>query len=430
MSEQDVKKGKVDRRTFLKIIGTAGATAAFMSVAQPAAMGEAFFQPPSGPDAAPLGLSQQPSDVLAALPKDKLATLYSRMNMSRKWETTMKDAFVGGKDGLYGAFHPYIGEEAIANGVCAALNKDDYIAGTHRGHGQVIAKGGDLNKMAAEVFARQGGYNKGFGGSMHITDMSLGMMGMNGIVGAGWYPPCGAAYAAKVRGTKQVGVGFGGDGASNSAYFFSAVRNAYNYRLGVIFVIENNYWQIAIPMSSNVINGQASTYTKGLPVPSTTVDGNDVAAVYAAAAEAVDRARNGGGPSVIEGMTYRWYDHAGFAGAKVGVDGAFGLPYRSDDDVRMWMTRDPIPRFKTFLLARKLFTADELTKIETDAQAAADASLVFARSSPPVNATDGTLNVYAKGAVAANQFLNAVVPTAYNVNPNTPVMGIHIPFVA
>lgn len=429
MSEQGVKNGSIDRRTFLKMMGTAGATAAFVSVAQPAALGEAFFQPPPGTNPTPLGLSLQPGDVLASQPKEKLASIYSGMVRSRKWETAMKDLFVGGKDNLYGAFHPYVGEEAIANGVMGALNKDDYIASTHRGHGHLIAKGGDLNKMAAEIFFRQGGYNRGFGGSMHITDLSLGIMGMNGIVGAAWYPAAGAAYAAKLRGTKQVAVGFGGDGASNSVYFFSAVRNAYNYRLPAIFVVENNYWQIAIPMITNVINGQASTYTKGLPVPSITVDGNDVAAVFAATLEAVDRARNGGGPSVIEGMTYRWYDHAGFAGAKVGVDGAFGLPYRSDDDVKMWMTRDPIPRYKTFLLGRKLFTDAELTKIETDAQAAVDASVAFARSSPPVNPPDGVTNVYAKGSVKPTQFLNAQAPTAYNIDPNTPVFGKHIPLV-
>lgn len=427
MSEQDVLNGKISRRGFLQVLGSAGASAALISVGQPLNLGHSLLQPPAGPNSAPLAVSGQPENVLAAQPKETLARIYTRMVTSRKWETTMKDLFVGGKDGLYGAFHPYIGEEAIANGVCGALNPDDYIAGTHRGHGQVIAKGGDLNKMAAEIFFRQGGYNHGFGGSMHITDMSLGMLGMNGIVGAGFYPAAGAAYAAKLRGTKQVAVGFGGDGASNSAYFWSALRNSYNYRLPMIAVIENNYWQIAIPMISNVISGHASIYTKGLPIPSITVDGNDVAAVFAATQEAVNLARSGGGPSVIEAMTYRWYDHAGFAGAKVGVDGAFGLPYRSDSDVRMWMQRDPIPRYKQLLLDRKLFTADELTKIETDAQAAVDASVAFARSSPPVVPSDGVKNVYADVSVPAHQFLNAVVPTAYEVDPNTPVFGKHIP---
>lgn len=430
MSEQDVKNGKLDRRTFLKVIGSAGASAAFISAAQPLQLGYTLIKPPLGPNAAPPAVSGQPGNVLAAQPKEKLASIYTGMVRSRKWETTMKDLFVGGKDGLYGAFHEYVGQEAIANGVCGALNKDDYIASTHRGHGHLIAKGGDLNKMSAEIFFRQGGYNKGFGGSMHITDLSLGILGMNGIVGASWYPTAGAAYAAKIRGTKQVAVAFGGDGATNSVYYFSAVRNALNYNLPAIFVVENNYWQIAMPMISNNPGGQSSTYTKGLPISSVTVDGNDMAAVFAATKEAADKARAGGGPSVIEAMTYRWYDHAGFAGAKVGVDGAFGLPYRSDAEVKMWMERDPIPRYKNFLVERKLFTADELTALENDAQKAVDASVEFARNSPKVKPEDGLLNVYAKGSVAPNQFLNAVVPVAYNVNPDTPIFGKDIPLVA
>lgn len=427
MSEQGMKNGKMDRRTFLKTLGAAGAAAAVMSTIQSPLIGEASgLHPLQGSGSAP-SVSGKSGDVLAALSKDKLTIMYTRMVRSRKWETTMKDLFVGGKDNLYGAFHPYIGEEAIANGVCGALNNDDYIVSTHRGHGHLIAKGGDLNKMSAEIFFRSGGYNKGFGGSMHITDMSLGILGMNGIVGASWYPAAGAGYAAKVRGTKQVAVAFGGDGASNSPYFFSAVRNATNYKLPSIFVIENNYWQISIPMISNVIGGNASTYAKGLGISSQTVDGNDVAQVYQAAQEAADRARAGFGPSVIECMTYRWYDHAGFAGAKVGVDGAFGLAYRTDQEVQSWMQRDPIPRFKSFLIDRKLFTADELTAIETAAQKAVDDSVAFARNSPPPAEQDGLLNVYSKGTVAPTQFLNGVVKKlAYN---HTPVFGKDLPLI-
>jgi pyruvate dehydrogenase E1 component alpha subunit len=408
-------------------MGTTGATAAVVSVGNPLSLGERFVtKPPLGPNGSPLSAIKA-GDLLASQPKEKLAETYSNMNRSRKWETTMKDLFVGGKDGLYGAFHPYVGEEAVATGVMANLNKDDFIVSTHRGHGHLIAKGGDLNKMAAEIFFRQGGYNKGFGGSMHITDASLGILGMNGIVGASWYIAAGAAYGTKVRGTKQVAVAFGGDGAANSPYYFSALRNAYNYKLPYVAVVENNFWQISIPMASNVPGGNTSTYSKGLPVPSVTVDGNDMAEVFAATNEAVARARAGFGPSVIEAITYRWYDHAGFAGAKVGVDGAFGLPYRPDSEVKTWMARDPLPRFKTFLLDRKLFTEDELTKIETDAQKAVDASIEFARNSPLTKPEDGVLNVYAKGSVEPTQFLNGNA-TTWIPNPDFPLAGIHIPF--
>lgn len=392
---------KIDRRTFLKMMGGAGAAAAYVSAAPPA-FGERLLSDPAAPSAQ---IARIPGAQLAALPKDKLTTIYTRMQRSRQWETKMKDLFVGGADGLYGAFHAYVGEEAIANGVVGALNPDDYIVSTHRGHGHLIAKDGDLNKMSAEIFFRQGGYNKAFGGSMHITDLSKGILGMNGIVGASWYIAAGAAYSAKVRQSGQVAVAFAGEGASNSPYFFSAVRNARNYNLPAVFVIENNGYAITIPADTNIPTGRPAAYAAGAGVPNIVVDGNDVAEVYSAAATAIDRARNGGGPTVIEGTTFRWYDHAGFAGAKEGVDAAWGLPYRSDEEVKQWMARDPIARYRAFLLDQKLFTEDELTKIESDVKDQVEASVEFARSSPAPVPEDGVLNVYSKGSVAPTQFL-------------------------
>jgi pyruvate dehydrogenase E1 component alpha subunit len=354
--------------------------------------------------------SGKASDTLAGLPKAKLLEIYQRMNASRKWETAMKDLFVSGKDGLYGSFHTYVGEEAIAGGVMAALNEDDYIASTHRGHGHLIAKGGDLNKMAAEIFFKETGYNKGYGGSMHITDMSKGIMGMNGIVGASFYLAAGAAIRSLVRGTKQVAVAFFGDGAANSPYYFSAIRSCTNHKIPVIFVNENNFQYMGIPMASVVPTKYISEYTKGLDIPHHLVDGNDVTAVYAAAKDAVDWARAGKGPSMIEGITYRWYDHSGFAGGKANVDGAFGLPYRSDEEVRQWMSRDPIARFKTWLLERRLATAAELDGIEAGAQSAVEASIVFARQSKDPNPAAGVHNTHAGGPVAATQFFGRSEP--------------------
>lgn len=433
---------KLDRRTFLKILAASGATATFVAACGPQAVGQAVPQGAPSPEfvagltggkwekavalasAGPGGnLNWQPgdsvkflppekiatgkaADTFAALPKEKLTTIYQRMVTSRKWETAMKDLFVGGKDGLYGAFHVYIGEEAIANGAMAALNENDFIASTHRGHGHLIAKGGDINKMSAEIFFKETGYNRAYGGSMHITDMSKSIMGMNGIVGAGPYLASGAAIGSLVRGTKQVSVAFFGDGACNSPYFFSAVRSATNYKLPVIFFIENNFQMIQIPMATVTPTKYVADYVKGLGLPATTIDGNDIAAVYTTTKAAVERARAGEGPSVIEGMTYRWYDHAGFAGAKVGVDAASGLPYRADDEVRQWMTRDPIVRVKAFLLDRKLFTESELAKIETDAQKAVDDSIAFARNSKDPDPATTVKNVYATGEVARTQFFN------------------------
>jgi TPP-dependent pyruvate/acetoin dehydrogenase alpha subunit len=350
--------------------------------------------------------SGRAASVLASLPKEKLLLIYQRMNASRKWETAMKDLFVGGKDGLYGAFHTYVGEEAIANGVMAALNDDDYIASTHRGHGHLIAKGGDLNKMAAEIFFKETGYNKGYGGSMHITDMSRGIMGMNGIVGASYYLAAGAAMRALVRGTKQVAVAFFGDGAANSPYYFSAIRSCPNYKLPVLFVNENNFQYMGVPMATVCPTKYISEYTKGLDIPHHVVDGNDVAAVYAATRESVDWARAGKGPSMIEGITYRWYDHSGFAGGKAGVDAAWGLPYRSDEEVRHWITRDPILRYKTWLLEKELARASELAKIEEDMHRAVEASIAFARDSKHPDPKAGVLNTHAGGAVMAAQFFN------------------------
>lgn len=400
MSDQKQSKTVFNRRSFLKAMGGAGAAVAFVSSVAPLPLGTRAAQ------AAPGAVQGRVArEVLAEAGKERLETMYRRMVAIRKWETTMKDLFVAGDDGLYGAFHMYIGQEAVAIGAVGALRDDDIIASTHRGHGHLIAKGGDLDKMSAEIFFRETGANRGFGGSMHIVEVDKGILGANGILSPQIYLVAGAAYGIKVRGSDQVALAFIGDGGSNSMYYFSGVRNAVMNNLPAVFVIENNGYQITIPTATNVPGGHVSTYTKGLGISSVTVDGNDVAEVYAAVKDAVDRARANGGPSVVECMTYRWYDHAGFAGAEVGVDGAWGLPYRSDSEVRTWMARDPIPRFQQFLIEEGFFTEDELNTFDEDVQLAVDGSVQFARSSPRVKPEDGVLNVFADGAVPATQFL-------------------------
>ena len=430
------ERGKIDRRMLLKVIGATGAAGAVFSTscartietvnAQSSGLtggswdktvrlatsgpggnrnwqrGDAVkFLPPEK-----IPTSGSAANALASLPKAKLMTMYYRMNASRKWETTMKDLFVSGKDKLYGAFHPYVGEEAIAVGVMGALNDDDHIASTHRGHGHLIAKGGDLNKMSAEIFFKETGYNKGYGGSMHITDMSKGIMGMNGIVGASYYLAAGAAIRAMIQGSKQVAVAFFGDGAANSPYYFSAIRSCTNYKIPVIFVNENNFQYMGVPMATICPTKYISEYTKGLDIPHHVVDGNDVSAVYEATKAAVEWGRAGKGPTMIEGITYRWYDHAGFAGGKVGVDGAYGLAYRSDEEVRGWISRDPIVRFKTWLIEKDIANASELAKVEADAQAAVEASIDFARKSNDPEPEHGVHNTHASGPVVATQFFN------------------------
>ena len=334
--------GRVDRRTLLKTMSAAGATATVItacgeqSASARGVTGAQFDKTvrlatagPGGSNAWKPGYALdflppedmptrgEDSSVLASEPKEKLLEFYRLMSTSRKWETTMKDLFLAGEDGLYGAFHTYVGEEAVAVGVIGALNEDDYIASTHRGHGHLIAKGGDLNRMSAEIFFKESGYNKGYGGSMHITDMSKGIMGMNGIVGASFYMAAGAALRGMIRGTKQVAVAFFGDGAAASPYYFSAVRSCKNLDIPVIFVNENNFQYMAIPVADTVADEVHIRLHEG-PRPSAPPRGRQQtsAAVYNATKQAVEWAQAGNGPSVIEALTYRWYDHSGFAGAR------------------------------------------------------------------------------------------------------------------
>ena len=426
--------GRVDRRTLLKLLGAAGATTVIApacsspfggSVSAEGLTGGAFeksvplatagpggnqnWQPGDAvkflpPEAMPT--RGEASDTLASLPKERLLALYGQMQASRKWETSMKDLFLSGKDGLYGAFHTYVGEEAVAVGAIGALNEDDYIASTHRGHGHLIAKGGDLNRMTAEIFFKESGYNKGYGGSMHITDMSKGIMGMNGIVGASYYMAAGAALRGMVRGTKQVGVAFFGDGAAASPYYFSAIRSCANQKIPCIFVNENNFQYMSVPMAITVPTKYVSEMTKGLDIPHHLVDGNDLAAVYTATKQAADHARAGGGPSMIEAITYRWYDHAGFAGGRVGEDAAMGLPYRTDEEVRQWIGRDPIVRYRNWMIAKGIASETELQQVEQEAQAKVDASIEFARKSSDPAPEAGVLNTFASSAVEATQFYN------------------------
>jgi TPP-dependent pyruvate/acetoin dehydrogenase alpha subunit len=427
---------KIDRRTLLKMMGAAGASATVLSAcdsvggvgtaqAAEGLTGAGFERQIYLATAGPGGNKEwQPGDTLkylppaeiptrgaaadlvAGLPTEEAIKLYRLMQTSRKWESTMKDLFLAGDDRLYGLFHASVGQEATAVGVIGALNEDDYIACTHRGHAHLIAKGGDLNKMSAEIFFKETGYNKGYGGSMHITDMSKGILGMNGIVGASYYMAAGAALRAQVRGTQQVAVAFYGDGASASPYYFSAVRSATNLSLPVIFVAENNFQYMGIPMARTVPTKYIAEYTKGLAIPHHIVDGNDVTAVYAATTEAVEHARAGRGPSVIEGITYRWYDHSGFSGSREGEDGAFRIPYRTDDEVRSWISRDPVARYKSWLVAKRIATDAELQTVDSEIQQAVTASVEFARSSALPSPEAGVQNTYASSAATATQFYN------------------------
>jgi pyruvate dehydrogenase E1 component alpha subunit len=323
--------------------------------------------------------------------------MYTDMLKIRLWETKIKD--LGLKGGFRGVAHLYVGEEAIAVGVCSALRTDDYIASTHRGHGHLIAKGGDLKLMLAEITHKATGYCKGYGGSLHITDMSLGILGMNGIVGASHLAGSGAAYGIKVKGTDQVVVSFGGDGSIQGSFFTSAANSAATYKLPWICVIENNQYQISVRCSDVYAIKDLARRADGYGIEGRVVDGNDVLVVYDAAKYAVEKARTGGGPTVIECKTYRWYDHYGFGGSRAGADGAFGLGYRSDRELRDWMAKDPIRRFRQFLMDEKILTEGQANEILEQVKQAVEEAAVFAGAQPVPKPQDGLLNVFAEGAV-------------------------------
>jgi pyruvate dehydrogenase E1 component alpha subunit len=340
----------------------------------------------------------------AQLPKAKVLDMYRLMQTSRTWEAAMRDVFIGGQEGLYGPFHPSSGMEACAVGVMAALNKEDYITSFHRGHAHLIAKGGDIQKMSAEIFAKATGTNFGFGGSMHLTEVPLGILGMNGIVGGGWLLGAGAAYAQLVKGTKNVVVSYGGDGATNSAYFINALRNATLYKLPYIAVVEHNGRNVSVPTEwVTPIHDDLSSYAEGLKTGRARADGMDSLAVYDVASEAIARARAGEGPTLIELKTYRFYDHAGWAGAKVGQLGAFGLPYRKDEEVKQFIDRDPIPALAKYAVDKKIATQEEFTAIDNQVLAAVKDSVDAAKKAPAQKPEMGLRHVYAEGAVRAAQ---------------------------
>lgn len=327
----------------------------------------------------------------------QLVKMLTDMLKIRLWESKIKDLLLQG--GFRGVAHLYVGQEAVAVGVCSALRKDDYIASNHRGHGHLIAKGGDLRLMMVEIMHKATGYCKGYGGSLHITDLKLGILGMNGIVGASHLFAAGAAYGIKVKGTDQVAVSFGGDGSIQGNFFSSAANSAATWKLPWIAVIENNAFQIWVRASDVYGITDLAQRAAGYGIEGRVVDGNDVLAVYDVARYAVDKARTGGGPTVIECKTYRWYDHYGAGGARKGVDGAFGLGYRSDRELRAWMAKDPIPHFRAFLVKEGVITDQRAEEIVQEIKQAVEEAVTFAEAQPVPNAADGLLNVFAVGSV-------------------------------
>jgi len=287
---------------------------------------------------------------------------------------------------LPGFLHLYVGQEAVAAGVCANLNDDDPITSTHRGHGHLVAKGGDFNRMMAELMAKSTGYCKGKGGSMHISDMDLGMLGANGIVGAGSPIAVGAAFAAKYRGRGQVAVAFFGDGATNIGAFHEAANMACALHLPIVFACENNEYGEFTPRSKTMAINDVVERAAGYGMPGVIVDGMDVVAVYEVAAEAVGRARRGEGPSFIEAKTYRFYNHHGIQN--------LGLKYRSDEEVADWKARDPITTLEQQMIDSGSATAADFEEVWGELRADIEAAIEFAESSPVPEADQLMADVY------------------------------------
>jgi acetoin:2,6-dichlorophenolindophenol oxidoreductase subunit alpha len=309
--------------------------------------------------------------------ENQLFALYERMLLIRRTEERLRDEAKAGN--LPGAVHLYIGEEAIATGVCAHLSERDMITSTHRGHGHFLAKGGQLNAMMAEIWAKDTGICRGMGGSMHVADFSKGILGANGIVGAGFAIATGAAYSAMLAREGRVVVDFFGDGASNQGTLMECLNVASLWQLPLVFVCEHNSFSEFSP-AHTVTSGQIVDRARAFKLPVTVIDGNDVTAVWHAARVAIERARSGGGPSFIEAHTYRIQGH-------LEAEELFlsGQRYREATEIEAWRERCPVARLRTQLAGTGAKTAAQLTEIEARVAAQVNAAVRFAEESPPAD---------------------------------------------
>lgn len=303
------------------------------------------------------------------LSKAELLEMYRKMLTIRKFEDQAAESFETGD--VQGFVHLSIGEEAVPTGVCAGLKVTDYITSTHRGHGHVLAKGADPKIMLAELCGRVDGYNHGKGGSMHIANIDLGVLGANGIVGAGQTLAVGAALATKMKGRDDVVVCFFGDGASNEGSFHESLNAAAIWKLPVVFVCTNNLYAISTRVDRSVSVENISDRAAAYGIPGKTADGNNVVEVYKVAKEAIERARRGEGPSLLEFKSFKWHGH--FEGDAAG--------YRPIEELNEWKAKDPIARHRDYLLREGVATEDELTAIEQETTATIQEAIEFALNS-------------------------------------------------
>jgi acetoin:2,6-dichlorophenolindophenol oxidoreductase subunit alpha len=304
-----------------------------------------------------------------SLTKEKMIDLYATMKKIRLFEEKVSELFAEGK--LPGFVHLYAGEEAIGVGVCAHLTDRDYITSTHRGHGHCIAKGVEINSMMAEVYGKATGACKGKGGSMHIADVDKGMLGANGIVGAGGPLACGSGLMAKTLGTDQVTICFFGDGAAEQGTMHEAMNLACCWNLPVVFVCENNGYAESTPWGYHCAAKSIADRAAAYDMPGITVDGTDFFAVYEAAEEAIGRARRGEGPSLMECRGFRYYGH--FEGD--------AMLYVTEEEKERNRARDPIENVKKRAIERGLVSAAQLAEVDAQAAAIIEEAVKFAEES-------------------------------------------------
>ena len=315
--------------------------------------------------------------------KAKLMELYEKMVLTRSFEEQAARLFAEGK--VHGTAHFCIGEEATGVGVTAALEPQDLMAATHRGHNQSIGKGMDIKLMMAEFLGKETGYCRGRGGSMHIADVEGGNLGATGVVGGGLATAVGAALSCKMGGVDQITLCFFGDGAVNMGIFHESLNLAAIWTLPVVFVCENNQYAMSMSVEKALPIQDIADRACAYDIPGVVVDGNDVLAVHDAVAEAVERARAGEGPTLVECKTYRWRGHSKSDAQR----------YRTREEVETWKEKDPIARFRAYLLKKGVLSEDDAQQIEKEAHELIEEAVAFAEYSPEPRVEEIAEGVYA-----------------------------------
>ncbi len=317
-----------------------------------------------------------------AIPDDTLISMFTKMLEIRFFEEKIFELY--GQNLVPGTIHLYTGEEAVAVGICSGLRKDDYVTSTHRGHGHCLAKGASLNRTMAEILGKESGYCRGKGGSMHIADFSVGMLGATAVVGAGLPIAVGAGLSIRLRKTDQVVACFFGEGASNQGTFHESLNLASIWNLPVIFVCENNLYAMGTCQSKVMKITNIADRASAYGIFGVCVDGNDVTGVYSAAIDAVERARGGHGPTLIECKTYRQRGHSRVDPAR----------YRPKEEVAQWLEKDPIKRLKEKLLLEKILGPEKVDEIEKRVASEIEEAHRFSIESPYPRPEEALEDIY------------------------------------